>query len=126
MIHSVSGVRPGVIPNIIRARGTLGKLSVPVHPINMIYARFKHVRGIPASEGGVSVLKLRILDNLIDKLLSYREKVPGVSELKLIDAENIDSLMHNLQQRLRDHVISSVPFFSGFYPETGILINMVA
>ena len=126
MIQSVSGIRPGVIPNIIRVRGTFGRLLVPIRPINTIYARFKHIRGVPAAEGGVPVFKLRILDNLIDKLLRYRENIPGVSELVRIKLENIDSLIVDLQHHLRNQVMNSVPFFGGFYPETGMLVDLVA
>ena len=126
MIQSVSGIRPGVIPNIIRVSRTRGRLLVPVRPINTIYACFKHIKGVPASEGGVPVFKLRILDNLIDKLLRYRENIPGVSELVRIELENIDSLIVDLQHRLRNQVMNSVPFFGGVYPETGMLVDLVA
>lgn len=101
-------------------------MRVPVRPINTIYAHFKHIRGIPSSEGGVPIFKLRILDTLIDNLLSLREKVPESYELIRLESENIDSLIHELQQRLQDRIISTKALFGGFFPETGLLIDLVA
>lgn len=126
VIQGITGVRPGVIPNVIRARGTTGRLFVPVHPLNTIYARFKHIRAVPAAEGGVSVFRLRILDNLIDRLLKFQQRVPGISQLRNIDSDKIQPLINTLQQTLKNQVMRSVSPFGGLYPETGMLINLVA
>ena len=131
MIQNVSsisaGIQRGVFPNIISIRGlNPAKLSVPVHPVLTIYAHFKHIRGIPSVDGGVPMFKLRILDNLIDRLLSYRENLPAIKDLKRLDTENIDPLIYNLQQHLKNLVMSSQPLFGGFYPETGMLVDLVA
>ena len=126
MIEGITAVRPGIIPNLFALRGMPGKVAAPVRPINAVYTQFEHVKGIPSENGGVPFFKLRILDNLIDRLLSYGRKEPESGELKRVNGDTIDTLIGGLQARLRTAVTATQPFFGGFYPETGMLIDLVA
>lgn len=57
------------ITNLLRAQFSPGRIALPVQN-QAIYARFKHVQGVPSTaEGqGFSMARLRMLDNLIDRL----------------------------------------------------------
>ncbi len=126
MVSVVSQIHSSVFPNILSVRGVNQRLSAPVPKIHAVYARFKHINGIPSSEGGIPVLKLRMLDNLIDNLLNSKEKRLESLELNRLNTEQVDSLIDDLQVRLRRQVLNTRPVFSGFYPETGMLLNLVA
>ena len=126
MIQAVHSVNSSIFPNILAVRGIQERLSVPVRSIHAIYARFKHIRGVPAAQGGVPVLRLRILDNLIDKLLSYRESVPSTIDVGKLNPQRIDGLIQDLQVALKQRVMETEPMFGGFFPETGMMIDLVA
>jgi hypothetical protein len=127
MVQSVSAAKPGFFLNVIRIQNTRdGRITVPVKPANVVYARFKHVLGVPAQDGGTPLFKLRVLDNLIDRLLRYSEEVPSEERLRNLDAEAIDPLIARLQSRLRSHLLRFPSSFGGTFPETGMLIDLIA
>lgn len=72
-------------------RYTGEQLTLPVDPSVYLYARFKHVRGVPAmgKEKGLPLSRLRALDSLIDRLISlkgnedYRSDFTGLSRVEL-------------------------------------------
>ena len=119
MIAGVRGVAPIVFPNLIRVQGTNSRISLPIQRAHFVYARFKHIKGVPSADGGVSIFKLRLLDNLLDRMLA-------VKGLLVIDVDNIDEITRHLQSALRDSILAVKPAFSGLFPETGLLIDMVA
>ena len=51
-----------------------GRAYVPVKPSQVIYAHFKYVSGFAQSQGqsGMSIDKLRILNSIIDQLVSMK------------------------------------------------------
>ena len=61
-----------------------GRMSLPVAPSAYIYSHFRHVSGVPASEGvqGVAISRLKILATLIEQLARLKkppEPVRGAS-----------------------------------------------
>jgi hypothetical protein len=103
-----------------------GRVSVPVNPAHAVYARFKHVHGVPSRDGGAPLFRLRVLDNLIDRLLDYSEQVPSLEQMRNLDSETIDPLIDSLQSRLRGHLLRFPSNFGGTFPETGMLIDLIA
>ena len=83
-----AGIHPTIHPSqLVRARFSSGKISIPVKPSQAIYARFKHVSGTPAYRGGgVSLNKLRGLDILIDRLISVKESSSSPERRARIDS----------------------------------------
>ena len=127
MVHNISSTQPGIFLNIIRIQNMQGgRITAPVNPAHVVYARFRHIQGVPAQDGGTSIFRLRVLDNLIDRLLRYREEVPGLEELRELDPGSIDPLVSRLQSRLRSHLLQFPSSFGGKYPETGMLIDLIA
>jgi hypothetical protein len=127
MIENVSSAKPGFFLNIIRIQNMQdGRITVPVKPAHAVYARFKHVLGVPSQEGGTPMFKLRVLDNLIDRLIRYSEQVPTREQLQDLDAEAIDPLINRLEERLRGHLLQFPSPFGNTFPETGMLIDLVA
>ncbi len=127
MVQGVSFTQPGLFLNVIRIQNMLdGRITAPVNPAYAVYARFKHIQGVPAQDGGAPIFRLRVLDNLIDRLLRYREEVPGLEELRELNPESIDPLISRLQSRLHSHLLQFPSSFGGNYPETGMLIDLIA
>ena len=127
MIAGVRGVTPIVFPNFIRIQGTNSRMSLPVQRAHFVYARFKHIKGVPSADGGVSVFRLRVLDNLLDKMLHVKGSfVIDVDKMKDVNLDNIDEITQRLQSALRESLLAVKPAFSGLFPETGLLIDMVA
>jgi hypothetical protein len=56
-----------------------GRMSVAVSPESYIYSHFRHVSGIPASDGqpGAPLTNLRVLDILIDRQQSRLREGQG-------------------------------------------------
>jgi hypothetical protein len=73
---SVRSVPAPSVPvhNIMRARLSNSRISLPVNR-HVMYARFKHIQGVPAHEegAGLSVSRLRVLDTMIDRLIAARK-----------------------------------------------------
>jgi hypothetical protein len=127
MVQNVSTVKPGFFLDIIRIQNKQnGRITVPVNPAYAVYARFKHVLGVPSPNGGTPLFRLGVLDNLIDRLLHYSEEVPSADSLKNLDADAIDPLIARLQNQLRSHLLQFPSSFGGTFPETGMLIDLVA
>lgn len=129
MIEGVPGATPIAFPNFIRVRGANSRMSLPVRRVHFVYARFKHIKGVPSKDGGVPVFRLRILDNLIDKMLNAKGFLKIEADkisMKDINLDNIDKITQNLQAALRKNLLAEKPAFSGLFPETGLLIDMVA
>lgn len=86
--------QPTVNPSfLMRARYSGSRIAFPVKPSQAIYARFEHVTGVPSQEGrGVSLSKLRTIDNLIDRLISIKAS-SGNSEQKA----RLDSMIASLE-----------------------------
>lgn len=106
-------------------RGLSGRISVPVRRLSTPYAQFKHIKGVPVSAGGLPIFKLKILDGLIDQLLSYRGRISGLPELEQLKPAGLDRLIGSLQQQLRQTLTASPPPFGGAYLETGMVIDML-
>jgi len=126
MVQALTGVNPTILPNIMSIRGLSGRISVPVRRLSTPYAQFKHIKGVPVSAGGLPVFKLKILDGLIEQLLSYRGRISGLPELEQLKPEGLDALIGQLQQQLQRTLTANPPLFGGSYPETGLVVNMLA
>lgn len=127
MVERASPAVSGLFLDVLRIRSLQGeRLSLPVRSAYGPYARFEHIRGVPSAEGGVPIFKLRVLDKLIDRLLAYGEAVSLPETAIPAGAEGLDSLVARLQQRLRQQVLGRTPAFGGQFPDTGMLVDLVA
>ena len=125
MIQSISSTRPIIIPNVIRLKRGMGKIAVPLKPNQSIHARFKHITAIPTKmdTNGVPVYKLRILDNLIERLIGKKGKA---EEFVKLSTENIDTLIMSFQHELNYRNSSLKALYNNIKPGTGIILNVFA
>ena len=124
MIRGITSVQTFLNPSVMTAN-RVGRRTVPVRPLQSVYASFKHVVGVPSRAPGsqVPLGKLRVLDNLIDRLINARGHK---GETIAVTQENVDPLIDQLKSELHNAVRASAPLFTGLYPETGTVLNMLA
>jgi hypothetical protein len=129
VIEGISSARPGLFPDLLRVRDANDRLTAPVRPAQTVFAQFKHIRSVPSSDGAVSLFKLRVLDNLIDRLLAEGVEVPAGLDGSGPDAgriDSLDSLMEGMQRDLRERVLRLPTPFGGAFSGRGTLIDLVA
>ncbi|MDR1986951.1 MAG: hypothetical protein LBP88_08285 [Treponema sp.] len=129
MIHAI--VYTHAIASMGYVTGTARdkKMSLPVAPLEYIYAQFEHVSGIHAPEGiqGVPITKLKILDCLIEQLSKMKrtqEPLPG----PLSDA-HIDGLIEKYEQQIYQSVkagMAPTPYRQVPAVPRGMIFDLVA
>ena len=125
-ISSTGGLAGTYInPNVMGIGGVgAGKRTVPVRPSYSLYL-FKHVLGVPARSPDMQVPlhKLRALDNVIDRLVKLRGEK---GELVPVSRENVDVLIDRFEGELHTAMAAARPLFSGLFPDTGLVVNLLA
>lgn len=108
-----------------------GRTYVPVKPSQFGYSQFQYVAGYPARNGqeGVSVDKIKILNTLIDQLVTMKQKniQPKISARGEISDEQINSLINQYQQQIQNVVAiaENMPYKPAM-PQSGAVLNLVA
>ncbi|MDR1955341.1 MAG: hypothetical protein LBQ30_00625 [Treponema sp.] len=108
------------------------KMSLPVSPVNYIYAQFKHVSGVHAPEGvqGVPIVKLKILDILIDRLQHRLGEFKEEGALmKGLTDDRIDALIAQYEHQIRQSTgagMAPVPYRPAPAVPVGVIFDLVA
>lgn len=125
-VQSSQAARSVQLTSVLRAQYSSGKISLPID--GGVYARFKHVQGIPSqSSGGYSLNKLQMIDLMVDRLVRLRGEHAQTTR-PADDAEAgklIESLARDLQKALHAVDTSRGSFASGLV-ESGLLFDLVA
>lgn len=111
-----------------------GSLFVPVKPSAVIYSQLDYVHGTAAKSGqnGVPLSKVRILNSLINQLVSMKQKasIDSKAELEGLSEEQKDALIKEYQQQIKTAVSNSAQpstyGFAGLMPEAGVVVNVNA
>jgi len=121
MMSSISSI-PVIIPNYVNGNG---KLSYPVQPDQVVVAQFKHIFTFASSEGvgTASVMKLRVLDNLIEQLGGETGKPEN---LLRISGDNADSLIARLSHEIAIKKAGKNSLYGNLRPGTGIVLDLYA
>ena len=123
---NVGTITTNTFPNIYAISATLGsRVAVPVSPSAYIYSHFKHVSGVPASEGeaGVNINKLKIIDTLIEQLSKMRKE-----HEPLVDTgQNEEKRMNSLFEKVRSvQAANAKNPFAPAVPHIGTIFNLSA
>lgn len=108
-----------------------GRTYIPVKPSEFLYSQFQYVAGIPAANGqeGVTVDKLKILNTLIDHLISMKQKnvMPKVGGSAELSTDQIDALIKQYQEQIKTATAQAenLPYQPAPI-QTGIAVNLVA
>ena len=126
-MDSLSAVSSTSIPffHIMRASYSGGRISVPVSELTGIYARFKHITGIPSFSESRTVPynRLKQLDTLIDQISRMKNRDVTV-DLENSDREEVENLINRFSGELRNRLnanSTSVNYYQGIYSPGSIL-----
>ncbi len=114
-----------------------GRASVPVPPSQVIYAHFRYVKGFPSDsgEGGVSIDKLRILNSIIDQLVSMKTteaqkaKVSQTAAAELntkLNTEELDHLIEYYQNEIKNSMAQKEALGYGGTPASPAVLTLTA
>lgn len=102
---------------------TREKIEVPLPSSISVYAQFKYVRGIPATNGQepISVSKAKVIDNMV----SFLNSPPRNSNLNLNEEYTVQELETEVHRVVNEDkkVFNSLP---GKGMDTGIIFNITA
>ena len=107
-----------------------GREYFPVTPSDYLYSQFKYVGGTLSDDGGVPLAKLKILNTIIDQLVTMRRAAGMDSEdIELLGEDASDEAVAEkivfYQQEVQAMAESmQSPFYGFLMPETGLLVNM--
>lgn len=92
--------------SMLQARSANGRVSVPVKPGLSLYARYKHVQGVPAHDpqGAVPLSKVRTLNHVIDRLVQMRKNSAGES----VSRDSGDALSEDQLQGMSDEALDAM------------------
>lgn len=122
----LSAARSIQLSSILRAQYSSGKISFPID--GGLYARFKHVQGVPsASGGGYSLSKLQMIDLMVERLTRLRgEGIEVESPRNDADArELIQDLARQIHTALQSADTARGSFAAGLV-EPGLVFDLVA
>lgn len=111
-----------------------GSLFVPVKPSAVIYSQLDYVHGTAAKSGqnGVPLSKVRILNTLINQLVSMKQKTsaPSEEEISGMSEEQKDALIKEYQQQIKSAMNNTAQpagyGFAGLMPEAGAVVSVNA
>ena len=128
-----SSMRTVQLSSIIRAQYSPAKISLPVD--SMLYARLKHVRGVPVEglggaaevSGGFSLSKLQMIDLMIERLTRLKgEHIDAPRIGTDVEAEGwVARLSVELTSALKAAQASGHSFAAGL-SGVGLLFDLVA
>lgn len=112
------------LTQVIRARYSNSPISVPADRQALLYARFKHVRGLPTHAGeGLPLSKIKALDNLIERLGKAEGKNLGGTSPRPRGSE-IDRMIMDYSRRIHDTITKDSYGLAGRgLLEPGIVFN---
>ena len=122
---NVGTVPSNTFPSIFAISAAQGsRVAVPVSPSAYIYSHFKHVSGVPATDGetGVNINKLKIIDTLIEQL-SKMKKEPDLIDSKGDEEKRMNSLLEKV--RTVQAANAKNPFAPAV-PHIGTIFNLSA
>jgi hypothetical protein len=124
---NVGTIPSNAFPNIYAISAAQGsRVAVPVSPSSYIYSHFKHVSGVPASEGetGVNINKLKIIDTLIEQLSKMRKESTPLADM---NGQDEDKRINTLLEKLRTVQSANAKNpFAPSAPPIGTIFNLSA
>ena len=88
------------------------RVALPVDRNMVLYSRYKHVRGVPSIGGGgtLPLDRLRVLDNLIDRLMSLKSGGLYAKNVDRMTTREIDELIKQYEAELHQTAKRQIQF----------------
>jgi len=128
MLRTVPGVLSGIVVSAAEQSGVSGKLSLPVRPSSEIQAHLRHVVGVGSADGqGVPLIKLQMLDSLIESYLKIQRSPPELGGGGLgvrVDARSVDTTIAAVSADLHEALAAGVDPAGGRVAEPGAALSL--
>ena len=72
-MSAISPASGSINPYTYYSQPISGKMEVPVMASQSLYANFQFVQGVPSSEGGLSLERLKVIDSLLAQINAHRQ-----------------------------------------------------
>jgi hypothetical protein len=124
-IQSAGAARGIPLTHLVKARFSPGKIALPVRKSQYLYSNLKHITGVPADRqaGGYSLIKLKALDNLIERLGSFGRKPERPDSAAGESSANITALIEQYAADLHQIAADTSPYNTAG-AVTGLLVNL--
>ena len=109
-----------------------GRAYFPVTPSDYLYSQFKYVGGTLSDDGGIPLTKLKILNTIIDQLVTMRRAAGmDTEEIEFLGEDASDEAIAQkiafYQQEVQAMAESiQGPFYGFLMPEAGMLFSIQA
>ncbi|MEJ2662786.1 MAG: hypothetical protein P8107_01900 [Spirochaetia bacterium] len=126
MISDISSTGSAIVSRLYFMGDLTKKISVPVNRFLSPSVALKHLIGVPSSGSleGIPLYKLRILDNLIERLTRLKKDGTSAGQADRVTAGNIDGMIKEIASQVKNAYGKLVPFAGGLSPEAGTLFNI--
>lgn len=119
------------LSHVLSAQSNVNKIALPVDNRLLLYARFKHVHGVPSFRKGegLPLASLKALDNLIDRLLSVKGKNGYWPTVSSMNTEDLNFALDRMQSALHRELQSDrhpVGLLGHEQNDMGLLFEIVA
>lgn len=124
-LRSVSGQVN--IAQIANMQQNSGRISLPVSKAMTPYAQFEFVQGIPSSSSGgsVPINRLRVLNSLINSLVSSQSDSVKAQDTSKMSDESVKALIDQYSSQLHSALNSPTPYgAAGTSYSSGALVNV--
>jgi hypothetical protein len=125
-LRSVSGQVN--IAQIANMQQNSGRISLPVSRAMTPYAQFEYVKGVPSnsSGGSVPINRLRVLNSLINGLVSNQSDPVKAQDTSKMSEESVKALIDQYSSQLHSALNSPTPYgASGVFYGSGALVNVL-
>jgi hypothetical protein len=104
-----------------------GRMSIPVPESSYLYSHFKHVSGVPATDGedGVNITKLKIINTLIEQISRMKNESRPLFSDEQGDEQRINALIDQYQNQIRDiQTANAHNPYAPLAPQTGAIFSI--
>lgn len=125
-LRSVSGQVN--IAQIANMKQNSGRISLPVSRAMTPYAQFEFVKGVPSSSSGgsVPINRLRVLNSLINSLVSTQSDPVKAQDTSKMSEESVKALIDQYSSQLHSALNSTTPYgAAGVSYGSGALVNVL-
>ena len=128
-IGAISNPNVFRLTSVISSPNQSARLRLPVEPTVALYARLKHISGVPSptENGGFPLHKLRALDSLIDRLVSLRKAgsaAVSVKSLGSMSGPDLDAAIVRLQRSVHEAVSGATAPFGPGSPSSDLALSL--
>jgi hypothetical protein len=112
--------------HVIKAKYAGGRITLPVSPADALYARLKHISGVPSSsQPGYPMNKLRAIDTLIDSLKAVKGERAYARDTSGLSGDEINTLMDQYMGEL-NRALTRAPSGDSPHNYSGLVVNFVS